>query len=283
MIISTHNQPLNDPRAWLKAPMFAPPEPASEIAAVQREVDSILGVSRDGKPKAMVIWNGDKRYWKGFHTDWNAFGKPKGEIRRRPFVLYKTITNAKGEFVRDAFVPRFLLCTRSEPEQYVPTWARDSKVFDPARQCYIQIQPAEPPALYLRWFQTIADHNGLCCKTAAKNDAACFGFYAHPRAVLEDLRILVKGMAETNIKQSSPFETADEVGRRMAENQINNYEEQTVRQFRAQKLRLIEEAPLALAPADLLERRADLGTIRRAVAEQAKRDIERMENQIRGK
>ncbi|HEY8560507.1 MAG TPA: hypothetical protein VIL74_09030 [Pyrinomonadaceae bacterium] len=271
---TTKLSPLNDPAEWLRAPMKDAPLSREQLAAVQRDVDSILGTTRGNESIARIVWNGDPVYWKAYYTHWNSVGKPLGGLRRSPQVLYKTIYDSKGKYVRDAFPPRYLLMTRIEPEQFMPTYRRDSRIFDPVYKCEVQLLPEQPPAVMWLWFQTIAAHNGLCCKSAAQNDVECYGEYAHPNIVLENLREIMRGIEASGVKQTDPFAAPDAVKRYAAENRTNNYGSEALRKFRAAKLRAIEETPLALAPAALLERGAPLATIRQAVKEGAKRHEE---------
>ena len=148
------------------------------------------------------------------------------------------------------------------------------------------MQPETPPALKLRWYETIAGHNGFCCPEAAKEERSCWGLYAHPRAVLEGLRETMKGMQAAGIKQSNPFESADQVAERALNRSCNDYEEYTLRKFREHRIRTIEENPMAaiaLAAPEMLTRRAPLANIRRALKDEVARETEAMEHALRGK
>lgn len=275
--------PLNDVNEWLRTPAYEAPLSKEELASVQREVDSIIGTTRGGKSIAIVIWNGDPAYWKTYYDAWNGLGKPTGELKRRPHVLFQSIFDAQGNHVRDAFPPRYLVLTRLEPEQYVPTWARDSRIWCPERQCDVQIKPEIPPKDLYLWFQTISEHNGHCCRVAANYDMSCFGLYAHPRAVLENLRDIRKGMEQSKMKDNDPFASADEVTRRVRENSTNNYEAQALKKFEEQAKFAISETPLALAPTELIVQGASLGKIRSFISEQKKREMDSFERKLRGK
>jgi hypothetical protein len=63
----------------------------------------------------------------------------------------------------------------------------------------------------------------------------------------------------------------------------NDYEEQTLRQFRAQKILQIEETPLAFADPAMLARHAPLANIRAALRDEAARDLDSLEKAVRGK
>jgi hypothetical protein len=274
----------DDPAVWLRSPLHDAPLRASEVEIVQREIDSIVGTTRDNKSIVKLVWNGDRAFWKQFHTDWNAFGHPRGEILRRPFVLYKTIVDKNDKLVRDAFPPRWLLLTRIEPEQYQGTWARDTKIFCPERGVQIQLLPETPPKDYYLWFQTIARHSELCCPTAAANGVECYGLYTHPRAALDNLRDIRKGMENSNFRaSSSPFDAPDDFARKVRNNSTNNYEEQAMRRVIAQKTFLVDSLPLALAPMELLERKAPLSRIRAEITETAKRRIDVIANKFKRK
>lgn len=236
---------LNDPRAWLDYPAFEPPLSMSQICDIQLDIDAIIGTTRENQSIAKLVWNGDINFWKSFHNKWDQEGKPVGDLFRRPRVLYKSIKDPKGAFVRDSFPPRWLLLTRIEPEQYVSTWKNDSLIFCRTRQKFIQFQPVTPPPVYYVWFMTIAEH-GVCCQEAAKYGAICYGKYAHPRACLATLRATRKGMEADGIFESHPFDSPDRVTRRLREGGLNNYVEQAVNEFQATVDRTIDESPLAM-------------------------------------
>lgn len=272
--------PLDDPREWLRSPQIDAPVSKDELAQIQKEIDSIIGVTRDNKSIAVLAWNGDRTYWKRHYTNWTKDGKPLGNLYVRPQLLYKTIP---GNPPKDVFVPRFLILTRLEPEQFHPTWKRDSRVFCKERNVFIQIQPETPPKEYFLWFQTIARHNGVCCQTAEEGGANCYGLYLHPRAVLDDLRAIRKGLEFKGVKQSDPFASPDELMRKLREHSTNNYIEQAVDSFTKQKMKVVEDAPFALAPTELLAGGYSLANIRRVVKDNAKRSIEAFEKQQEGK
>lgn len=277
---SRETSPLDNPKVWLKQSFYESPLGETQLKAVQDEVDSILGTTRGGKSIGKVVWNGDRKFWKEYYTDWNSIGKPKGDLYRRPHVLYKTVTDSYGRFVKDVFPPRFLILTRIEPEQYVNTWERDSKIWCPVRKCDIQVKPYEAPKEMYIWFKTIARHNSYCCGQAAKYGADCYGFYVHPRYALEELREIMHGIEKSNLK-GSPFDSPDAITCRLREQSVTNYHNQAMKRFAEQAKFVVAEMPLTSAPIGLVEGGASLTKIREVVGEMQKRQLGEIEKKFR--
>ena len=273
---------LNDPQLWLTAPPFDAPCPPHEVAAVQREIDSIVGVTRGNRSIAKIVWNGDRKFWNGYYDEWTPTGQPRGELQYKPHVLYKTVLDKSRNRVRDIFVPRWILLTRLEPEQYAPTWARDSKRRCRERNCMVQVRPVDPPAEYWLWQYTVADHDGLCCALANSRDELCFGAYAPPRAVTPYLEQRKRGLEAEGIVQRDPFKFPDRTILRYNETANNNYDEQAVAQFAAQTRIIASEAPLVLVGADVIaDDSVSRAGVLRAAREAAERKIERFEQALK--
>jgi hypothetical protein len=274
---------LNDPVEWMRAPAFDGPLSASELASVQKQIDSILGVTRDNKSIATVVWNGDVRYWKQFYDDWDEYGNVRGGLQKRPWVLFRSIFDANDHFIRDAFPPRYLILTRLEPEQYADTWAETAYIWCPERQRNVQVRPTALPDTYFMWYRTIADHHTGCCEVAARRDMDCFGQYAHPASCLEELRTIRKGMDADKRPENHPFDSPDELAIRLRERSTNNYAEQAVRKYQAKASFLLDEAPLILASDGLLEGGASAKKISDFAREQLKRGQDVLERELKEK
>ena len=274
--------PLDDERVWLTSDAFDAPLSEAEIAEVQKEIDAICGVTRDNKSIVKLVWNGDRRYWKPYHTQWNSLGKPVGELELRPRVLFKRVIDGKNNIARYAFPPRWLLLTRLEPEQYAPQWAFSSRIFDPVLGVEVQLLPEEPPKEYFEWFSTIAEHNGYCCGVVSKYGVNCNGAYAHPRACLTDLRLIRRGMEEDGVKDTNPFASADEVAAGIRERSLNDYEEQALRQVQESSMAAIDLMPVSLAPIEMIYQEKSIGQIREHLSEQKKREMEALEHKLKG-
>lgn len=274
----------DDESVWVKSPAYEAPLSPDEIKAVQDEIDSIVGLTRGNLSIAKLVWSGDVRYWKQFHTHWEPNGREIGEPEKRPILQYKNVFDANDVFKFYAFPPRFMILTRLEPEQYADTWARDSRMWCPERQVFIQVQPREAPKEKYLWRQTIAIHAAGCCQRAATNDLdTCYGKYAHPRQVLDSLRQDRRGMEEAGIWDSHPFDSPDRIAQRMRDNMTNNYAEQTMRDFRAQAARNIEETPLLLAPAEMIGKADSFGDLQKRLKEAGKREEDNLEKDLREK
>jgi hypothetical protein len=234
--------PFDDPAAW-GSPAYEPPLPQEEVERVQKEIDSVVGVTRDNRPIAVLAWNGDTKYWKDICLDWDAEGEPVAFIKR-PIVLYRTVRNPVGKLLRDEFPPRWLILTRIEPEQYADTWERDSRVFLPDRGTYVRVKPSEPPKEWHVWFMTVAEHTPFCCGKAAEEGRTCYGRYAHPNLAVEELRRVRKGMEQAKLPEHTPFDSPDRVVRKLREAGVNNYVEQSLRAHDERRNKFIDSIPI---------------------------------------
>lgn len=215
--------PMDDPHVWLSSPAYDPPA-SVDIARCQKEIDSIYGttVERGGEKSIMkLVWNGDRKYWHELYMSWHSNGQPNAPAFPRPRVRFKTFRDKHGKIIRDVFPPRWLILTRLEPEQF-PNYTQESWVMDRTMRVFKQIRPDEPPPVYWLWFATIAEHNDHCCGTADSNRLKCFGKYAPPEYIYENLRNQRKADAEQGIKQS-PFEMVNESFINEIENDMNGY------------------------------------------------------------
>lgn len=254
--------PLDTPAAWGGGPTPAPG--GVDIQLAQREIDSICGTTRDNKSIVKLVWNGDPRYWREVCLRWDAAGEPLGFVKR-PIVLYRSVYGRDRRLQYDVPVPRWVLLTRIEPEQYVPGWERDSKLWDQERGRYIQVKPSVPPDEYYVWFMTIAEHNAHCCQLASEENRSCYGFYAAPQYAHAELGRIKEGIKASGLKDS-PFDSPDRVSQKLRERSVNDYMNQTLRNFDAQVSRFADAVP-----------QKDL---RHALSEARKRDLEDMERQI---
>lgn len=227
---SESSHPLNNERTWL-TPAYQPPGDTN-VAEVQEEINSICGLTRNNKPIALLVWNGDIRYWKDVCVEWSAAGDPVRFIKR-PIVLYRAVYGPHRQHIKDLFPPRWLVLTRIEPEQYVPTWERDSQVYDPLWGRRIQIRPATPPKEMYVWYATVAIHKAGCCARAEEERRICYGWYAPGRFVLDMLREARKGIDSLGIKDA-PFDRPDRAAIKLRESWTTGYVEQALKTFDVQ-------------------------------------------------
>lgn len=267
---------LNNEKQWINAMTMDAPESAEELASVQKTVDSILGKGRDNKSIAQVVWNGDRNFWKEIYIDWGIDGKPLPPIKR-PHLLYKTVFNVYDKFVRDIFVPRYIVLTRIEPEQYVEDWAEQVMFFCPERRVRVPYRPLTPPAEYFVWFKTIAHHNEYCCRKTARTGATCFGQYASPSAFVEEARQIRKGMEFSKLPEHSPFDSPDKIARKLRESQVNNYVDQSMRKFQESASHLLYEDPFSAVSEKTIANATTIREIEKAASENLKRQGDMME------
>lgn len=274
--------PINDPNSWSSPAHDAPRD--VDVAAIQKEIDSIIGLTRNNESQAKLVWNGDRRYWRTIYTDWNAMGEPT-EVVERPIVLHRTVRDKDGKFVRDEFPPRWLVLIRREKEQYAPTWERDSKIFIPDEEPklvmtpnerasratagrWVRVKPTTPPENWYRWFMTIADHDSECCRTAAREYRSCYGNYASPRKCLKELQLAAEDrrQREAQGEKTQPFVEPDRLTEKLLENSVNNYGAQCIHRFNERASRLIDSIPFA--------------DVRQVIRAERDKELERLTKQI---
>lgn len=279
----TNQHPLDDQKLWLSTPAYDSPISPAEHEVIQKEIDSIIGTTRGGKSICTLVWNGDVNVWKELYDDWDAYGWPIGGLKKRPWVCYRSVFNSRDEFVRDAFVPRFILLTRLEPEQYAETWKATAFFWCPERKRKVQLKPTTIPTDFYLWFRTIADHRLGCCQIAAREDRACYGYYVYPRQCLEELRQIRRGMDAAQMPENHPFDSPDVISVRIRERSTNNYAEQAIRKYRKRASFLLDEAPLVGVSNKLIEEGASRHKMRNELNEQLKYGQDALERELKQK
>jgi hypothetical protein len=233
--------PLDDQLQWGSSLSSQPLSP-DVLASYQKEIDSVIGTTRDNKSIAKLVWNGDPEYWRTICLEWDSAGLPVTFVKR-PIVLYKSVFNEHGKLLYDIPVPRYLILTRIEPEQYVPGWVRDSKVWVPERRQYVQVKPLEPPSEWYAWFMTIASHEAaFCCREAAEQNVMCYGKYADPGLGIAELRTVRKSIDAEGFV-AAPFDSPYRLTQKLREQSVNNYVNQAIDKYQAEVNRFISDVP----------------------------------------
>jgi hypothetical protein len=271
---------LNDPDSWVRGIDFSAPESDEYLWMVQRELDSVLGLTRNNESIAKIVWNGDVRFWKELFIDWDLYGKPTKKIKR-PFVLYKSVFDDDDNFVRDVFVPRYIVLTRMEPEQYWMDWERSTKFYCPERQRWVPYRPTTPPENLYVWFATIAHHGGGCCQKAAEYGVSCYGQYADPMSFVAEARLIRKGMEAENLDKSSPFDSPDAVNRRIRERMNENYEDQAMKRYLKRASHILLEDPFLAVSDETLNKGASVKAIEAEAKERVSRGIDAYAKQLK--
>jgi len=271
---------LNNPDSWVQGLDYSAPESKEYLAMVQKELDSVLGVTRDNKSIAKIVWNGDTSFWKEIFIDWDLYGRPTEKIKR-PFVLYKSVFTNDGKFVKDVFVPRYIVLTRLEPEQYALDWEQSTRFYCPERQRTVPFRPAIPPTDVYVWFATIANHSLGCCQRSAKVGVSCYGTYADPMKFVEVARQIRKGMEFIKQPENSPFDSPSAIERRLRERQNENYEDQALRRFTERASHILLEDPFLAVSDETLVKGASVKDIHREAKENVERATEQFAKKLR--
>jgi len=205
----------NDPALWASPGIFKRPE--FNVAAYQKKLNGIIGLSPSKHPIVRLIWAWDARKWE--NTEWDSFGNAtEGEWRQKYRAL--TIEIGNNDYV-DISPPRWILEERFEPEAIAASWepSRYRRVVTESvpfmcRYCHsfkwISVDQSEGHLLVCRfcnemtelatvnedvwgpvpregWYNMlphvgiIADHANHCCdRTWNESREICYGTYKEP-------------------------------------------------------------------------------------------------------
>jgi hypothetical protein len=256
-------------KEWQKSPMYEAPGDTN-IAEVQKEIDLICGVTTDNQSTVKLVWSGDRNYWFDTYNDWDALGKERGGVFKRP-LLYITSVIKDGKVIQDVFPPRWLLLSRFEPHQYAHSWENDSyktgeifthfnAVGKPVYQTTKYLwRPKEAPKVWydvLAGVGVICEHKG-CCKPGEM----CYGIYTSAQAALPMLRRIREQIAKTGFKAKSAFISADKITE-TAKPHLTNYDSQVEQLVKLE--RQVEENPLSVFPSYRLPQFGSLDEIKKA-------------------
>lgn len=179
--------PYDDPENWLRADFQKPPWTPEQMAEYQKKLDSAFGAESALK----LVWSGDRSYGDAFYTDWYANGLPKGQLERKPLLLFAEHKINEHDYLYIS-VPRFLIVETLHVSQYEAGWEEASWVQAPemlgGRK---RIRPEKPPVNMYKHLLIIAEHDETqlsheiphCCVKMLNQKRICYGRYKEPSEI----------------------------------------------------------------------------------------------------
>jgi len=186
--------PMDDPLEWLGQRWEKAPWTEAQIAEFQTKIDSAFG--GEG---FVLAWSGDDRYWDSFYEDWHSTGLPKGELRKKPILLWAEVPVNEFDHLT-IFPPRWLILEKLHPNEYAMGWEDASWVEIQGQMRRIRAE--RPPEAMYKVLRTIAEHEQPfiigdekpCCKRLRTQlMRLCYGKYRPPSD--EDLAF-IRGIRE---------------------------------------------------------------------------------------
>lgn len=160
---------------WLRGDFHAPPWSQEKIDAFQKRIDSAFGAEN----AIVLAWSGDRSYG-------DAFLNEKGELERKPVLLFAETKINETDY-HYASVPRWVLMEVHHGSELEDGWDEAAHVVDNHGAC-LRIRPEKPPKHFYVHLKTIAQHNipvnsGLmpqCCANMIAQKRICYGKYKLP-------------------------------------------------------------------------------------------------------
>lgn len=173
MIPATASHILDEPWRWAETSTWA--RPVFDVAAFQKKIDRIVGVTTKGQSIVVLRWMRDRECYEKFYKKWDLITPTDYDLRAR--YKFATVTLPDGEFV-DIPPPRWVLEQRYEPEQIAATWEQSRwETVDGIPRPKRDPCPREG---YYSHLWTIASHPN-CCADGIKSDGiVCWGSYRRP-------------------------------------------------------------------------------------------------------
>lgn len=164
----------DDMQNWLLGDFREPPWTPQQIQAYQDKLDSAFGA----KNAIVLAWSGDRRYG-------DVFLNEKGEIERKPPLLFAEIPVQGTKDYIYVSAPRWLLLETIHGSQLEAGWEEASVITD-GSGVKVRIRPEKPPEFMYQHFKIIAEHEQTimigdvppCC--LRMGNRICYGNYREP-------------------------------------------------------------------------------------------------------
>jgi len=185
-IESVPTSPYDDVENWLLGDFKQAPWEPEKIADFQKRLNSAFGTEN----AVLLVWSGNRTYGDEFYTDWHHNGLPKGELERKPLLLFKEIKVGDRDYVYVS-APRWLLVEVHHGSQLEQSWEESSWVADAdSTTGRKRIRGLKPPEFFYSYLKTIAEHDAftidgvpICCARKWNHSKSiCYGRYREPNA-----------------------------------------------------------------------------------------------------
>ncbi len=192
--------PYDDVMNWLTSDFSKSPWDKDKTANFQKRLDSAFEA-----PNGIVLaWSGDRSYGDAFYNE-------KGELERKPVLLFAEEKINDTDYVY-LTCPRFVLLEVVHGSQLEDGWDDASFVSNeygvPRR-----IRPEKPPQYFYKHFKVIATHDRpaligdipWCCQRMDAQNKICYGRYREP----SDADIALVGETRKRLNQMGIFQRND--------------------------------------------------------------------------
>lgn len=200
MTATTVSHILDEPWRWADNSTW--PRPVFDVAAFQKKIDEIVGVTLKGQSIVRLRWMRDPDCYEKFYTKWDLATPVAFDLRAR--YKFATVDLPNGDFV-DIPPPRWVLEQRYEPEQIAAEWEKARwETVDGMPRPKRDACPAEG---YYSHLWTIAAHSPDCCvEGVSKDGTVCWGMYRQPSEKdLTTLRAMMWRKRKDGLR-TDPFE-----------------------------------------------------------------------------
>jgi len=173
--------PMDDPAEWLGQRWEKAPWTSEQIAEFQKRLDSAFG--GEG---LVLAWSGDTQYWDSFYEDWHANGLPKGNLRKKPILLWTQVAVNEFDHIT-VFPPRWMILEKLHPNEYAAGWEEASWM--EVEGVNRRLRAERPPEAMYKVLKTIAEHEtpyligepNPCCRRWFEGiKKICYGKYRPP-------------------------------------------------------------------------------------------------------
>lgn len=165
----------DDTETWVRGDFAEAPWPKWKIDEFQKRIDSAFGA----EGAIVLAWSGDRTYG-------DAFLNEKGELERKPVLLFAETKINETDY-HYTCCPRWVLMEVHHGSELEDSWEESAYVTDNDGVVH-RIRPEKPPKHFYVHLRTIAKHDipvnsGLmpqCCANMMAQNRICYGKYKLP-------------------------------------------------------------------------------------------------------
>ncbi len=192
--------PFDNPENWLTDNFEKSPWSKEQTANFQKRLDSAF----EAENAIVLAWSGDRNYGDAFYNE-------KGELERKPVLLFAEEKINDRDYLYIS-CPRFVLLEVHHGSQLEDGWDEASFVTNEYGKP-IRIRPEKPPQFFYKHFKVIATHDTpsligdepLCCQRMMVQNKICYGRYREP----SDADIAFVGETRKRLNKMGIFQRND--------------------------------------------------------------------------